>query len=176
VYDRLSDAELVERAARSDRGAFRALFDRHAAAVHGYAWGILRDDRDAEEVTQEVFVVAWRKLVGVRIVDASALPWLLVTCRNVARNLLRARRDAVPFDESVLPGDRLRQERLEELTWARHEIAKLSGVDQRIVHLCLIGGYGYVEAAEHLGLSRDALAKRVERLRGVLRVALRGES
>jgi DNA-directed RNA polymerase specialized sigma24 family protein len=48
VYDRLSDAELVERAARSDRGAFRALFDRHAAAVHGYAWGILRDDRDAE--------------------------------------------------------------------------------------------------------------------------------
>lgn len=176
MYDRLSDTELVYRAARSDRGAFRTLFDRHAAAVHGYAWGVLRDDRDAEEVTQEVFVVAWRKLAALRIVDASALPWLLVTCRNVARNLLRARRDAVPFDESVLPGDRLRQERLEELTWARHEITKLSGVDQRIVHLCLVEGYGYVEAATHLGLSRDAVAKRVERLRGALRLALRGES
>ncbi len=176
MYDRLSDTELVERATRSDRGAFRALFDRHAAAVHGYAWGILRDDRDAEEVVQEVFVVAWRKLAALRIVDASALPWLLVTCRNVARNVLRARRDAVPFDESVLPGDRLRQERLEELTWVRREVGRLSGVDQRIIHLCLVEGYGYVEAASHLGLSRDALAKRVERLRGVLRMALRGEA
>ena len=176
MYDRLSDAELVERAARSDRGAFRALFDRHAAGVHGYAWGILRDDRDSEEITQEVFVVAWRKLTTLRIVDSSALPWLLVTCRNLARNALRARRDAVPFDESVLPGDRVRQERLEELTWVRQSISELSGIDRRIVHLCLVEGYGYVEAAAHLGLSRDALAKRVERLRGVLRAAVRGDA
>ena len=175
MYESLDDGELVERARHSDRGAFRALFDRHAAGVHRYAWGILRDDRDADDVTQEVFVVAWRRLDAIRILDASALPWLLVTCRNVARNALRARRDAVPFDESVLPGDRLRQERLEELTWVRREVGRLSGVDQRIVHLCLVEGYGYAEAAEHLGLSRSALAKRVERLRDALRLAVRGE-
>jgi RNA polymerase sigma-70 factor (ECF subfamily) len=176
VYERLDDGELVARARHGDRGAFRALFERHSAGVHRYAWGILRDDRDADDVTQEVFVVAWRRLDALRILDASALPWLLVTCRNVSRNLLRARRDAVPFDESVLPGDRLRQERLEELAWARREVARLSGVDQRIVHLCLVEGYGYAEAAEHLGLSRSALAKRVERLRDTLRLAVRGEA
>ncbi|QEO09798.1 RNA polymerase sigma factor [Protaetiibacter larvae] len=175
MYDTAGDDELVSRAIRGDRGAFSALFRRHARAVHAYAWGIVRDDRDAEDVTQEVFVLAWRKVGGLRIVDSSALPWLLVTCRNVARNQVRARREALEFDESVLPGDRVRHERIEELSWARAEIGRLGGVDQRIVHLCLVEGYGYEEAAEHLGLSRSAVAKRVERLRATLRAAVRGE-
>jgi RNA polymerase sigma factor (sigma-70 family) len=176
MYEQASDNELITLSLRGDRGAFSALFARHARAVHGYAWGITRKDGDAEDVTQEVFVIAWRRLRSVRIVEASALPWLLVTCRNVSRNHLRARRDAVTLDETVLPGDRLRHERIEELSWARAEISRLGGVDQRIVHLCLVEGYNYAEAAEHLGLTRSAVAKRVERLRLVLRTALRGDA
>ncbi|AYF96871.1 RNA polymerase sigma factor [Protaetiibacter intestinalis] len=176
MYATASDEELVSRALRGDRGAFRALFDRHAKAVYSYAWGMVRDDRDAEDVTQEVFVLAWRKLGGLRIVDSSALPWLLVCCRNVSRNQLRTRRESVVLDETLLPGDRIRQDRVEELSWARVEIGRLGGVDQRIVHLCLVEGYGYEEAAAHLGLSRSAVAKRVERLRVALRQAVRGES
>jgi len=174
MYATTSDSELIERALRSDRGAFSALFARHSKPVHAYAWGITRDDEDAADVTQEVFVVAWRRLRDIRIVETSALPWLLVTCRNVARNQLRARRESAQFDESRLPGNRVRQERVEELSWARAEIARLGGVDQRIVHLCLVEGYTYAEAAEHLGLTRSAVAKRVERLRVALQAALRG--
>lgn len=176
MYEQASDGELVAQSLRGDRGAFSALFARHSRAVHAYAWGITRKDMEAEDVTQEVFVIAWRRLRFIRIVETSALPWLLVTCRNVSRNQLRARRHAVVLDESVLPGDRLRHERIEELSWARHEISRLGGVDQRIVHLCLVEGYNYAEAAEHLGLTRSAVAKRVERLRLVLRTALRGDS
>lgn len=176
MYEHESDGELVRLAARSDRGAFSALFARHSTAVYRYAWGITRDNRDAEEVSQEVFVLAWKKLASLRIVDSSALPWLLVTCRNVGRNHLRARRPTAPLDEARLPGANLRHERLEELSWTRHEISRLGGVDQRIVHLCLIEGYSYSEAAEHLGLTTSAVGKRVERLRATLRLALRGES
>lgn len=176
MYAPASDSELIGRALRSDRSAFSVLFARHSRAVHAYAWGITRDDEDAADVTQEVFVVAWRRLRAIRIVETSALPWLLVTCRNVSRNQVRARRVSVEFDESRLPGDRVRQERLEELSWARGEISRLGGIDQRIVHLCLVEGYSYAEAAEHLGLTRSAVAKRVERLRTVLQTALRGEA
>jgi len=176
VYETDDDAELIRRALRGDRGAFDALFTRHVKAVHAYAWGITRDDRDAEDVTQEVFVLAWRKLRAIRIVGASALPWLLVCGRNIARNALRARRDAIALDESLLPGDLLRQERIDELSWARDAIERLGGVDQRIVQLCLVEGYDYSEAAEHLGLTRTAVAKRVERIRTLLRRVVRGES
>lgn len=176
MYDTDSDAQLIELSRRGDRGAFSALFARHGKPVYLYAWGVTRDDRDAEDVTQEVFVVAWRKLAGIRIVEASALPWLLVTTRNVARNTLRSRRATLELDESVLPGDRTRQERVEELTWVRQAISRLGGTDQRVVHLCLVEGYSYAEAGDHLGLTTAAVAKRVERLRATLRQAVRGEA
>jgi len=176
MYDSDSDSALIGRACRGDRGAFSALFARHGKAVYLYAWAMVRDDGDAEDVTQEVFVVAWRRLKSVRIVESSALPWLLVTTRNVSRNTLRSRRAHVELDESVLPGDRTRQDRIEELTWARQAVSRLGGMDQRVVHLCLIEGYSYAEAADHLGLTTSAIAKRVQRVREALRAAVRGEA
>ncbi|MEZ3159342.1 sigma-70 family RNA polymerase sigma factor [Microbacterium sp. BWT-B31] len=176
MYDTDSDRELIRLAQRGDRGAFSALYARHGKAVYLYAWAVMRDDREAEDITQEVFVVAWRRLRDIRLVDASMLPWLLVTCRNLSRNALRARRDAFELDESLLPGDRTRQERIEELSWVRQAVERLGGMDQRIVHLCLVEGYSYAEAAEHLGLSVSAIAKRLERARAAVRLAVRGEA
>ncbi|HWI30695.1 MAG TPA: sigma-70 family RNA polymerase sigma factor [Microbacterium sp.] len=176
MYDADADAELIRLAVIGDRGAFSALFARHSKAVYVYAWAMTRNDRDAEDITQEVFVVAWRRLSAIRIVESSALPWLLVTCRNMGRNALRARRDTLSLDESLLPGDHTRQERLEELSWVQAEISRLGGMDRRVVHLCLVEGYSYAEASEHLGITRAAIAKRVERLRATLRLTLRGES
>lgn len=176
MYETDSDAELIRLAGRGDRGASSALFARHSRAVYHYAWGMTRHDRDAEDLTQEVFVVAWRKLGSIRIVESSALPWLLVTTRNLGRNALRARSAAVELDESRLPADRTRQERVEELTWVRQAVSRLGGMDQRVVHLCLVEGYSYAEAAEHLGLTVSAIAKRVERVRAALRTAVRGEA
>ncbi len=174
MYITDTDAELLRLIARGDRGAFAAFFERHGKAVYLYAWGQTRNDRDAEDLTQEVFVTAWRRQRDIRIVEASALPWLLVTCRNLGRNLLRGRRDALPLDESLLPGDATRTERLEELSWLRQAIERLGGTDQRIIQLCLVEGYSYAEAADHLGLSASAIAKRVERLRAALHHAVRG--
>ncbi|UJP10462.1 sigma-70 family RNA polymerase sigma factor [Microbacterium sp. KUDC0406] len=175
MYDD-ADAELIRLARRGDRGAFSALYARHAKAVYLYAWSMLRADDDAEDVAQEVFVVAWRRLKQVRVVDSSALPWLLVTARNHARNVIRGRRAALPLDESLLPGDATRQERVEELSWVRQAVERLGGMDQRIIQLCLVEGYSYDEAAEHLGLSTTALAKRLQRARAGIRLSLRGES
>ncbi|MFT4051477.1 MAG: RNA polymerase sigma factor [Microbacterium sp.] len=171
-----SDAALLRLAHRGDRGAFHALFERHARAVYLYAWGQTRDDRDAEDITQEVFFVAWRRQRDIRIVESSALPWLLVTCRNLARNARRARRHELALDEGVLPGDATRTERIEELVWVRQAIGRLGGTDQRIVQLCLVEGYSYAEAADHLGLSVSAIAKRVERVRARLRTVARGDA
>ncbi len=174
MYTTESDAELLRLTARGDRGAFSALFARHAKAVYLYAWGQTRGDRDAEDITQDVFVTAWRRQREIRIVESSALPWLLVTCRNTARNALRARRDAVPLDETRLPADATRAERVQEVAWVRQAIERLGGTDQRIIQLCLVEGYSYAEAAEHLGLSASAVAKRVERARAAVRRAVRG--
>ncbi|GAA2933347.1 sigma-70 family RNA polymerase sigma factor [Microbacterium luteolum] len=176
MYATEADGELIRLARRGDRGAFSALYARHSKAVYLYAWSMMRADSDAEDIVQEAFLIAWRRLRDIRIHESSALPWLLVTCRNLCRNATRARRSALPLVEELLPGDRVRQERMEELSWVRQAVDRLGGIDRRIIHLCLVEGYSYDEAAAHLGLSSAALAKRLQRARASIRVALRGET
>lgn len=55
-----SDAELVGRCGRGDRGAFRELFDRKYRRVVGLAYQILGDRVAAEDVAQEAFLALWR--------------------------------------------------------------------------------------------------------------------
>lgn len=171
-----TDVELIRLALGSDSAAFATLFDRHAKAVYLFAWGITRNNIDAEDVAQDVFVTAWRKLSSVRIVDASLLPWLLVTTRNQARNHLRreAYRASLALDESIgLPASHA--ESVEELRWVMVEIEKLDSIDRRICEFCLINGMSYRAAAAQLGIASTAVAKRVERLRVRLRASVRGE-
>jgi len=172
MYETEADAELVTLASRGDRGAFAALMHRHSRAVYLYSWGLARQHGDAEDLTQEVFTTCWRRLADVRIVDSSALPWLLVTTRNLGSNLARKSREHLPLVEELVQA----RSEPEELRWVMAEVAKLSGTDQRIVHLCLVEGYGYADAARHLGLTTTAVAKRVERIRAGLRHAVRGEA
>ncbi len=173
MYENETDAGLIELAIRHDRGAFAALFDRHSRAVYLYAWGVTRNDRDAEDVTQDVFVTAWTKLRGIRIAGESARPWLLVTTRNQLSNRGRreARRRHTPFVDDLAAVD----SHHEELVWVREEIARLGAIDRRICELCLVEGHSYREAAEQLGLGVNAIAKRVQRIRGRLRSAVGGD-
>src|SRR5438270_6135116 len=51
-----TDEKLVARTLAGDRGAFRALVERHYTAVFRLCRSILRSSEDAEDATQEVFV------------------------------------------------------------------------------------------------------------------------
>src|SRR3954471_18941499 len=53
-------AGVVERFVAGDPAALRGLYDAHATDVHGFALRCLRGHHDAEDVTQQVFVRAWR--------------------------------------------------------------------------------------------------------------------
>ncbi|MCW2840282.1 MAG: polymerase subunit sigma-24, partial [Aeromicrobium sp.] len=55
------DGELLARAAAGDRLAFGLLYDRYVRPVYWQAYSVLRDDREAEDATQDVFVTTWNK-------------------------------------------------------------------------------------------------------------------
>ena len=85
-----SDRELLDDAISGHPYAFAALFDRHHRAVYWQAYGVVRHANDAQDITQDVFVTAWRRRTEIRVED-SLLPWLLVTARNTALNASRKR-------------------------------------------------------------------------------------
>jgi RNA polymerase sigma-70 factor (ECF subfamily) len=170
------DVELIARSIARDERAFGDLFDRHATAVYRFAYSLTHDVTEAQELVQETFVTAWKKLADIRLVGDSMLPWLLVATRLHAQNLRRKhqRTDALPLDEHILNhrAEGIHEDHLahrEELEWVFAAVRELSETDQRIVELCLYEGRSYKEAALQLGLSVTSVTKRVERTRARLR-------
>jgi RNA polymerase sigma-70 factor (ECF subfamily) len=177
--ERSEDQRLAERATAGDESAFRQLYSAHVRPVYWIAHGILRSPADAEDVTQETFVTAWRKLPGLDLAGESLLPWLATICRFQAANRLRRRRteqahttdapdetlaDTVDVEEQVITA--ALAERIAD------EIGSLGELDRRIFLLCASEGYAYQAAADELGVSAGVVRNRLSRVRTQLRGAV----
>jgi RNA polymerase sigma-70 factor (ECF subfamily) len=99
-----ADVPLVEAARRGDRDAFGQLYQRHAAMVHGLLLAQV-PRAEAEDLAQEVFMQAMRKLPGLRE-PASFAPWLAAIARHQAADRHRRRRPPPPTtsEPAVEPG------------------------------------------------------------------------
>lgn len=178
-----SDQRWAAQAAAGDESAFRELYRSYVRPVYWIAHGMLGSPADAEDVTQETFVTAWRKLPGFELQGDSILPWLATICRFQAANRLRQRRrdrahttdavdDALPstisVEEQVITAD------LAERIAA--EIGTLNDLDRAIFRLCAAEGYAYQAAAEELGVSHAIVRNRLSRVRTRLRGAVKEAS
>lgn len=171
-----ADRVLLRRSADGDRRAFGVLFDRHSRAVTRYAWALLSDQMDVQEIVQDTFVTAWVKAAKVSVVETSALPWLLVTCRYHALNLRRKRAsqrvDELPEQLADIAASEDQEAAVRRLRWVIDEIAALDPIDRQICELCLIDGRSYKEAAALVGKSVGAVSKRLERARTRFRMVV----
>jgi RNA polymerase sigma-70 factor (ECF subfamily) len=101
-----SDADLVRRAQAGELAAFETLTRRHERRVYSLALRMLRQEQDAEDVTQQAFLSALEGLDGFRG-DASFSTWLLRIAGHAALKVIRKRQglDTVSLDAAVAPGE-----------------------------------------------------------------------
>jgi RNA polymerase sigma-70 factor (ECF subfamily) len=177
-----SDADLVAAAASGSEHAFRALYRAYVRPVYWIAHGLVGNPADAEEVTQETFLAAWRKLPGMELAGESLLPWLVTICRfqsaNRIRRQQRDRAHTAAAAEETLPSTvdvehQVVQAQLVERIL--REVATLTPLDQQIFRLCAAEGYAYQAAAEQLGVSHGVVRNRLSRIRTHLRAAVEPE-
>ncbi len=93
----MDDTELAEHLARDLDGTFETLVRTHVDRCHAIALRVLGNPHDAEEVTQDALVRAYRALGDYepdRIRELRLRPWLATIVVNLCRN--RARRHALP--------------------------------------------------------------------------------
>ena len=102
-----NDKALARRAVAGDRPAFETLVERHQERVYRLARRLTRSPADAEEVLQETFLRAYRRLSSFRG-EAEFSTWLYRIATNVARMLHRgrARHPTEPLDEYLPRFDR----------------------------------------------------------------------
>ena len=85
------DGRLAASFLAGDPAALRELYDRHARAVYGFSLRCVRAHHDAEDVTQQVFVRAWRGRSSFDPARGSIGAWLMGIARHQVADRLAAR-------------------------------------------------------------------------------------
>ncbi len=171
------DATMVARARDGDVHAFEVLVRRYQRPIYRLAFRMLSDTGEAEDVTQDTFVTAWRRLPEIRA-DAAFRGWLYRTAANRCLNILRARRPTAPLQEAAMPSaspaasPEASAEAHERLAALRIALDGLT-VEQRACWLPReMEGLSYAEIAAILHTSPQAVRGRLARARAELGEAM----
>lgn len=171
-----ADAALLAAVQDGSEQAFNRLVDRHQQAVRSFLRGLC-SMADADDIAQEVFLVAWSHSNTYRG-SASVRSWLFAIAWRKAkdshRSMFRRRQRETQYhrDESAVGSvDFSMEERLA----VRQALASLSIEQRAAVLLCLAGGFSHAEAAEALGFPLGTVKSHVLRGRERLREALERE-
>lgn len=146
----------AERAREGDDDALRLLYLLYADNVYGYVLAIVRDEHDAEDVTQQIF---FKLLTSLERYEPSSVPfsaWILRVAHNAAIDHLRARR-AIPCEEvrsADEPFSDIGRERWDDL---RAALDTLPHDQRQVMMLRFIVGLSPGEIAERLGRTEDAV-------------------
>jgi RNA polymerase sigma-70 factor (ECF subfamily) len=175
------ESDLIVRSKQGDRAAFEALVVRHADRL-GLVVGRLVDHREeAQEITQETFLRAWRGIGNFRG-DSSFFTWIYRIAINETRRRGEKRgrwkqdlsldEEAVTeaIDWSEAPESRFEQK---DLRRALDEAIAALPLSHRIpLVLRDVQGLSTAEAADVMGIGESALKSRLHRARQAVRLSL----
>jgi RNA polymerase sigma-70 factor, ECF subfamily len=165
-------AQAVTRAKAGDQEALRFLYVSYADNVYGYVRSIVRDDYEAEDVTQHVFA---KLMVVLPKYEQRSVPfaaWILRVARNVAVDHMRARR-AIPCEEVRELDERKDFGDSQQTSIALREALETLPEEQReVIVLRHLVGLSPGEIAGRMGKSEPSIHGLHHRGRGALRTTL----
>jgi RNA polymerase sigma-70 factor, ECF subfamily len=171
-----SDEILLALVGNSDKEALSVLFQRHARGVYNVARRILKDDSEAEDLVQELFLFIFQKAQTFDSTKSSASSWIIQMAYHRAidrRRYLSFRQHykVQELDEERLIGNR-EQVSINELAGNAllNKLRKeLSPEQQQTLELHFFEGYSFHEIAEKTGQAfgnvRNHYYRGLERLR-----------
>ena len=184
-----SDREAAERAGAGDKEAFRLLVNRHSRALFRLAYRMTGNENDAEDLTQEALLRAFRQI---RAFDgrASFATWVHRICANCALDFIRERKNRRELASAARNGERDWEELLVSGTPSPERLAQsgqvnellepamrqLSERERTAFVLRHYEGYDIEQIATTLGVGGSAakhtVFRAVQKLRRALRPAL----
>jgi RNA polymerase sigma-70 factor (ECF subfamily) len=183
------DAALMLRVKQGDAAAFTQLVEKYKQPIMNLVWRTVRDETEAEDITQSVFVQAWKSAPRYQA-TAKFSTWLFTIARNLCLNEFRRRSrhpaeslDQLRDDSDDQPKFQVVNKRIraaqDELLQGEleHKVDAAIGAlpeNQRIaLALCRQEELSYEEIADVLGCSLSATKSLIHRARETLKAQLK---
>jgi RNA polymerase sigma-70 factor, ECF subfamily len=154
--------------------AFVTIYDRAVKRVYGLVRRFISDEALAQEITEDVFFLAWTRAASFDPARGNVLAWLLVIARSHALDAWRQqaaqknRLDAYAIDEilsrSTLGGSAL--EHLEAASLQRTvqtALARVTAPARQMLSLAFFQGMTHSEISHHLGLPLGTVKTTIRR-------------
>jgi RNA polymerase sigma-70 factor (ECF subfamily) len=171
---RAEEFELLRRIAQRERAAFEDLYSRYANILYASALKFVKEDADAQDVVQDVFIQIWDKAKLYDPAKGKPLTWALTLTRNRAIDRIRAiqRRTRLRdefeqetfVDESAGVREALSEvDASEKGQILRKAVSQLSPQQKKVIELAYFGGLTQTEIAEKLGEPLGTVKARARR-------------
>jgi RNA polymerase sigma-70 factor (ECF subfamily) len=162
----------IARAKEGDRDALRLLYVRYSDNVYGYVRSIVRDEKEAEDLTQHVFL---KLITAICKYDDRGVPfsaWLLRLARNASLDHLRRRR-ATPAEEVYGADAQFDADALDSARDLHTALDALPDEQRSVVVMRHVIGLTPPEIAQRMGRSESSIHGLHHRGRRALQQELR---
>ncbi len=183
-----SDQLALERARNGDAGAYNELVLKYQGRIFSKVFSMLRNRQDAEEITQDTFIRAYRVLSSFRG-TANFSSWIYQIGINLAHNRYwywrrRKRNESMSLDATIgedagatlhdiladtAQGPGSEADQNEFVRKVAESMEQLKPEHAHILTMRNVQNLSYEEIAEELGLSIGTVKSRINRAREALR-------
>ncbi|MFC6712513.1 RNA polymerase sigma factor [Branchiibius cervicis] len=175
--DSRADAELSARLVSGDPDALAEMFRRWGTLVHTIARRALEDAQDAEDVTQQVFLSAWRSRHTLVPGRGSPAAWLVAITKHRIADLRAERHRARRNADAVAAGSTYPQvDDAAQRIFLLHELERLGDPRAAVLRMAIVEDRPYAEISERLGIPLGTVKSHVRRGLLELRRRLKEES
>lgn len=171
--------DIVEQCKRNDRKAQMALYRKYSQGMYCVAMRFLKNGDDAEDILQEAFIKAFRKIDQYKG-DVSFGAWLKKIVVNQSLDFLKSKQlKMVELEEGYMQvvddGDWSVDDEV-TVQDALLAIERLPWKYREVIQLFLIEGYDHNEISEILNISQTTSRTRLLRGKGHLRELLKSKN
>ncbi len=176
------EQDLVHRAQNGDREAFTELYETYFSKLYRYVVVRIGNRAEAEDMTQQVFVKAYKSISSYRWRGVPFSAWLFRIAHNLIVDFFRkeSKRPTVPLEESlVASNDNVQQvvERRLDIERVMAATRQLTAAQREVISLRFAGGLAIAEVARTMGKSEGAVkALQHSAIAALRRVLLVGEN
>jgi RNA polymerase sigma-70 factor (ECF subfamily) len=178
VHD--SEDYLVQQAIQHDRAAFTVLYEHCIDRVYRHVYYRVSNHSDAEDITQEAFVKAWKSIDKYKRTGAPFVTWIIAIAGNLIIDNYRRHQKVVITNETYvvdtnnqIPDPAKEAEVNFNNTIIKKAILKLKGDKQKVILMHFIDGLTYEEIARALNKNEGAIRVIQYRALGELRSFLK---